>query len=95
MTDILLINPANSKKIYQGLSNNYAAVEPPTWALLLAKSCQSQGHKVKILDCNAENLDPDKACDRIVNINPKLIVFVVYGQNVNAGTTSMSGATEL
>jgi len=95
MTDILLINPANSKKIYQGLSNNYAAVEPPTWALLLAKSCQSQGHKVKILDCNAENLDPDKACDRIVNINPKLIVFVVYGQNVNAGTTSMSRETEL
>ena len=28
-------------------------------------------------------------------MNPRLICFVVYGQNVNAGTTNMSGAVRL
>jgi hypothetical protein len=27
--------------------------------------------------------------------NPRLVCFVVYGQNVNAGTVSMSGAVYL
>ena len=36
-----------------------------------------------------------KALERINKINPKHICFVVYGQNVNAGTTNMSGATSL
>ena len=50
MTDLLLINPGNSKGIYQNLSNKYSAIEPPTWALLLAKSCQSKNYSVKILE---------------------------------------------
>ena len=95
MTDVLFLNPNTSKKIYQGLSNKYTAIEPPTWSLLLAKSCMSRGFKVKILDCNAENLNNHEIYDRIIDINPRLICFVVYGQNVNAGTTSMTGSTEL
>lgn len=95
MTDLLLVNPGNSKGIYQNLSNKYSAIEPPTWALLLAKSCLSKNYKVKILDCNAEALDHESAFEKIKNINPRLICFVVYGQNVNSGTTNMSGAISL
>lgn len=89
--DILFISPGNSSGIYQDLSQTYSAVEPPTWALLLAQSCRSVGIKVGILDINAEKLSNPEVLKRIESINPKLLCFVVYGQNVNAGTVNMSG----
>ena len=48
--------------------------------------------KVNILDANAENLTEQEILKRINSVNPKLICLVVYGRNVNAGTTNMSGA---
>lgn len=95
MIDVLFITSNNSNGIYQELSNKYSAIETPTWSLLLAQSCRSQNYKVAILDCLAENLTDEKAYTRIKKLNPKLLCFVVYGQNVNAGTTNMSGATRL
>lgn len=91
--DVLFISPGNATGIYQNLANDYAAIEPPTWALLLAESCRSVGYKVGLIDINAEQLDKDKVIEKITNFNPRLICFVVYGQNVNAGTVNMSGAT--
>jgi radical SAM superfamily enzyme YgiQ (UPF0313 family) len=93
--DILFINPGNARKIYQDLAKDYSAVEPPTWALLLAESCRSIGKTVGILDVNAERLSVEESFERIKSINPKLLCFVVYGQNVNAGTVGMSGAVAL
>ena len=95
MLDVIFITPNNSNGIYQELSKKYSAIETPTWSLLLAESCRSKGFKVDILDCLAENLNDEEAYKRISSLNPKLIVFVVYGQNVNAGTTNMSGAVRL
>ena len=48
-----------------------------------------------IIDANAENLSEDEISDKVKNISPSLICLVVYGQNVNAGTTNMSGAVSL
>lgn len=93
--DVLFINPGNSSKIYQDLSNTYAAIEPPTWALLLAESVRSQKYQTQILDVNAESLTEVEVLDRIQRLAPRLICFVVYGQNVNAGTVGMSGAIKL
>lgn len=93
--DVLFIVPNNSAGIYQGLSNKYSAVETPTWALLLAQSCRSKNFKVAILDTLAENLNDEKSYEKIKILKPRLICFVVYGQNVNAGTTNMSGASRL
>jgi hypothetical protein len=95
MLDILFITSNNSNGIYQELSNKYSAIETPTWSLLLAQSCRTQNYKVAILDCLAENLSDETAYLRIKKLNPRLLCFVVYGQNVNAGTTNMSGATRL
>tara|TARA_X000001382_G_scaffold9066_1_gene6452 strand:- start:1163 stop:2692 length:1530 start_codon:yes stop_codon:yes gene_type:complete len=95
MTDVLFIAPSNSKGIYQDLAKDYAGIEPPTWACLLAESCRSIGHKVDILDTGAERLTHEESLNRIKEINPRLLCFVVYGQNVNAGTTMMSGAVSL
>ena len=95
MKEVLFINPGNAKSIYQNLANEYSAIETPTWSLLLAESCRSIGHDVAILDINAERISLSAAAKKIKLINPKLICFVVYGQNVNAGTTNMSGAVLL
>ena len=93
--DVLFVNPNNSMGIYQGLSKSASAIEPPTWSLLLAQSCRSIGFNVAILDTLAENLSLNDAYERILKLSPRLLCFVVYGQNVNAGTTNMSGATKL
>lgn len=90
--DLLIINPGNAEGVYQSLSQKYSGIEPPTWALLLAESVRSQGHSVAILDINAERLSLQESVQRIKQFHAKLICFVVYGQNVNAGTVSMSGA---
>jgi len=95
MLDITFIIPNNSNVTYQQLSNKYSAIETPTWALLLAESCRKKGFKVNILDTLAEQLNDEEALNRIKKQKSKLICFVVYGQNVNAGTTNMSGATRL
>ena len=44
--DCLFLVTKSSKKTYQKLSHTYSAIEPPTWALLLAESTRSVGFKV-------------------------------------------------
>ena len=52
---ILFVHPNASRKIYQGLSTNLSAIEPPIWAALLANHMRAHGyHDVNILDCEAE-----------------------------------------
>lgn len=92
--DVLFIEPNSSKKVYQDLGKDYAAIETPTWALLLAESCRSIGYGVGILDANAERLSAEDAVKRIGEANPRIACFTVYGQNPNSGTTNMIGATE-
>ena len=93
--DCLFLVAKSSVKTYQKLSVTYSAIEPPTWALLLAQSTRDIGYKVSILDANAEDLSEQKILERVKDLQPKLICLVVYGQNVNAGTTNMSGATHV
>ena len=93
--DCLFLVAKSSSKTYQKLSVTYSAIEPPTWALLLAQSTRSVGFKVGIIDANAENLTEKEILNKVKILSPKMICFVVYGQNVNAGTTNMSGAIHL
>ncbi len=93
--DCLFLVANSASKTYQSLSKTYSAIEPPTWALLLAQSTRSVGFEIDILDANAENLSEPEILEKIKDNRPKLICLVVYGQNVNAGTTNMSGAINL
>ncbi len=93
--DVLFVNADSSAQAYQDLSKDFSAIEPPTWALLLAQACRSNGFGVAILDCGAERLSEEQAVARIQAANARLVCFVVYGQNPNSGTTSMVGATSL
>ena len=62
--DCLFLVTKSSIKTYQKLSVTYSAIEPPTWALLLAQSSRDVGFKVKILDANAEDLSEQKILER-------------------------------
>lgn len=92
--DVVFINPSIGQN-YQSLKSKYTAIEPPTWSLLLAESMRSFGYVVSIIDANVENITEDEIFERIKKLNPKLVAFVVYGQNVNAGTTNMEGALNI
>ncbi len=93
IVDVLFVNPGSAAGIYQALSRDWAAIEPPTWALILAESARTWGASVGILDANAERLSFLDAAQRINELQPRLTCFVTYGQNVNAGIVSMSGAS--
>lgn len=90
--DVLFIEPNVSKEAYQALATDFSAIETPTWSLLLAQSCRSVGFSVGILDANAERLNDEQVVRRVEELNPRLVVFVMYGQNPNSGTTMMIGA---
>ena len=55
--DILFIHPNASKKIYQELSKDHSAYEPPIWAGMLANHCRSKNFKTAVLDCEVSKLD--------------------------------------
>ena len=94
--DVLFVNPSSSIKAYQGLvATGYSAIETPTWALLLAESLRSINKSVAILDCDALDLSLEQSVFEIRAANPKIACFVLYGQNPNAGTTSMIGGSAL
>lgn len=92
--DVLLVNSDSAARAYQGLAALYSAIEPPTWALLLAQSCRAKGFGAAILDCDAERLGLEESLRRVDDAAPRLVLIVVYGQNPNSGTTSMIGALE-
>ena len=93
--DVLFVTPNSSAKAYQALAAIHSAIEPPTWSLLLAQAMRKKGFAVAILDCDALRLTDEQAVDQIGYLKPRLVCFVLYGQNPNAGTTSMIGATSL
>jgi len=92
MVDLLLINPGNKKQVYQKLGPDLSAIEPPIWAGLIATFIRAKGYNVRILDANAENLDPVDTAERVSDIVPRLIAVVVYGQNPSASTMVMPAA---
>ena len=90
--DILFVHPNASEKIYQGLSKKHSAIEPPIWAAMLANHCRVNNFGVQILDCEAEMLSWEESAKTINDINPRVVCFVVYGQQPSASSQNMSGA---
>ncbi|MCB0060552.1 MAG: B12-binding domain-containing radical SAM protein [Caldilineaceae bacterium] len=91
--DLVLINPANRKRIYQSLSNTMSAIEPPVWAGLMATFVRRKGFSVAIIDCSADNLSPAETAQRVEALHPILTAIVVYGQQPSASTQVMPGAS--
>ena len=89
--DALLITPPSRLEVYQGLSDDYAAIEPPVWSSLIANYLIKKGYTAQILDAEAENFTHDQTAKKIVSINPQLAIFMIYGQQPSASTQCMPG----
>src|SRR5438270_14004858 len=92
MLDLLLINPGESGRIYQNLGNELTAIEPPLWCRLIAGYVRDRGHRVAILDAEAEQLNASDIADRIRREKPRLVGLIVYGHQPSASTQQMVGA---
>tara|TARA_R110000796_G_scaffold116400_4_gene228914 strand:+ start:37 stop:1560 length:1524 start_codon:yes stop_codon:yes gene_type:complete len=93
--DVLFVHPNGAQIIYQELSDNYSAIEPPIWAALLAKNALIKGFSANILDCEAERINAAESAKRVREHNPRLVAIVVYGQQPSASTQNMIGARML
>src|SRR5688572_6207758 len=93
--DLLLVTPPSRLEVYQGLSNDYAAIEPPVWSGLIAQFIRARGYSVAILDAEAEGLTHKETAERIVDTNAALSVFVIYGQQPSASTQCMPGGRKV
>jgi radical SAM superfamily enzyme YgiQ (UPF0313 family) len=92
MLDLLLINPGERGRIYQNLGNELTAIEPPLWCRLIAGYVRDRGHRVAILDAEAEQLNASEIAERIGHDKPRLVGLIVYGHQPSASTQQMVGA---
>jgi radical SAM superfamily enzyme YgiQ (UPF0313 family) len=91
--DLVLVNPANQKRIYQSLSTKMTAIEPPVWAGLMATFIRNRGFSVEIIDAGADNLSPAETAECVAAMDPVLTAVVVYGHQPSASTQVMPGAS--
>lgn len=88
--DIVLVNPGDKKQIYQGLSGDYSAVEPPFLIAALASYLRNRGHEAVIIDANAENISPEETALKVKSYDPLLSAVIVYGTQPSASTQNMT-----
>lgn len=91
--DLVLVNPGNPAQVYQVLSKELAAMEPPVWVLIMASFMLRRGYRVEIIDGYAEGLSPAEVAERIADINPVLTAVVVYGHQPSASTQNMPASS--
>lgn len=94
--DILLLNIGGTRKrVYQELSKDYSAVDPPFWAALTAGFLRQHNVRVGILDANLENLPVQETSSAVLSRSPGLLAIVVYSQQANTCAPIMDTVGEL
>ena len=89
--DLLLVTPPSRLEVYQSLSSNFAAIEPPVWSGLIANFVRAKGFTVQILDAEALGLTHQETASAIIEANAVLTTYVIYGQQPSASTQCMPG----
>lgn len=93
--DIVLINPGDRRQIYQGLAEDFSAIEPPFWTAVIATYLRNAGFNVAILDANAEGLSPQETAAKVKELQPLLSAVIVYGSQPSASTQNMTIAGKI
>lgn len=93
--DVLLVTPPSRVEVYQELSKTFAAIEPPVWAGLIANYVGQRGVSVGMLDAEAEGFTHEQTADAIMRAQPRLAVFMIYGQQPSASTQCMLGGRKV
>ena len=92
--DVLIVAPS-AAQLYQELNKQFSAKEPNIWAGLLANAVRNKGLGAAIYDMEVEELDSLEEFGSVVeSYDPRLVLFVATGQNPNASTAAMHGATQ-
>ena len=94
--DLLLINPGDCKQIYQGLADEFSAIEPPAFAGLFATYARKKGYSVAIYDTPAMRATAEETA-RIAaeDFDAALIAIPVYGFQPSASTQNMTSAGKI
>ncbi len=98
MLDLLIVNPAaahgitGGHPIYGDLGNELIAVEPPLFCRLIAGYVRDRGYSVKIIDAEADRLNPESVARIALDEQPRLICIAVYGHQPSSSTQQMFGA---
>ena len=93
--DVLLVTPPSRVRVYQQLSSEYAAIEPPVWSGLIAQFLRRRDVDVQMLDAEAEGLTSEDTAERIAAVDPTLIVYMIYGQQPSASTQCMPAGSDV
>lgn len=90
--DLLLVNPPSREYVYRELGSEFTAIEPPVWAGMIASFIKNKEFTVEILDAEAALMTFEETALAIIEKNPLLTVFVVYGHQPSASTQCMPAA---
>src|ERR1700740_3712072 len=91
--DVVLVNPGSRQAVYQDLGEEFSAIEPPSLAGLFADYLRRKSVSVALVDAPAHNLGPEQVADTFSSdLEPVLIVMVVYGFQPSASTQNMPAA---
>jgi len=88
--DIVLINPGDRKQVYQGLGEDYSAIEPPFWLAVIAAFLRNNKFKVAVIDSNAQGLTPEDTASKVRSLEPLVSAVIVYGSQPSASTQNMT-----
>ena len=91
--DLLLVNAPSRIAVYGDLARDFAAIEPPVWAGLIAQHCLDRGFTVAILDAEAEGLTVGQTAQKIAEADTRFCAFCIYGQQPSASTQCLSAAS--
>lgn len=93
--DVLLVTPPSKDRVFQQLGQSLAAIETPVWSMLMATFLDRHGLSVDILDAEAEQIGYDATARRVLDADPALTVFVIYGHQPSASTQCMPAGREV
>jgi anaerobic magnesium-protoporphyrin IX monomethyl ester cyclase len=89
-----MVTPPSRLEVYQALSSDLAAIEPPVWSGLIAAYLQDRGYNVAMIDAEAEGLNHLETAALITEKDPRLAVFCIYGQQPSASTQCLPGGSK-
>ncbi len=93
--EVLLINPGSRSAQYQGLGDEFSAIEPPSLTAMFATYLVLKGISVDIIDQPANALTAEEVAQAVVADRPTLAVIVVYGFQPSASTQNMVAAGDI
>ena len=95
MIDLVVVHPGAQHGIYGALGETLTALEPPTWARMIAGYCRDRGHSVAIIDAEAERLSAEEVAERVRYLRARMVAIVVSGHQPSASTQQMTHAGQI